>query len=49
MQDVRKMSSRSRMNLPGTVGVNWRWCLKDESHREEDAKFLRELAEKYER
>lgn len=49
MQDVRRMSSRARMNLPGTVGVNWRWCLKDTAHREEDAKFLRDLVEKYER
>ena len=49
MQDVRALDSRSRMNVPGTVGINWRWRLKDFAHAEEDAKRLRGLCELYER
>ena len=49
MQDVRCLDSRSRMNVPGTVGINWRWCLKDFAHAEEDAKWLKSLCEDYER
>ncbi len=49
MQDVRALDSRSRMNVPGTVGINWRWRLKDLAHTAEDAKRLKKLAEKYKR
>ena len=49
MQDVRALDSRSRMNVPGTVGINWRWRLKDFAHAEEDAKRLKGLCELYER
>ena len=49
MQDVRALDSRARMNVPGTVGINWRWRLKDFAHAEEDAKRLKALCERYER
>ena len=49
MQDVLALDSRSRMNLPGTVGLNWKWCLRDNSFHTEDAARLKALCEKYQR
>ncbi len=47
MQDILRMDSRSRMNVPGTVGLNWKWCLKPDYQLELDAKKLRELCARY--
>ncbi|MBQ7478969.1 MAG: 4-alpha-glucanotransferase [Selenomonadaceae bacterium] len=46
MQDILHMDSRSRMNVPGTVGLNWKWCLKTEYTRDFDAARLKELCKK---
>ena len=35
------------MNTPGTIGLNWKWCLKPDYLMALDAKELRALAEEY--
>lgn len=47
MQDILRLDSRSRMNVPGTVGLNWKWCLKQDYRQKVDAKKLRDLCEKH--
>ena len=49
MQDVLGLDAQSRMNTPGTVGINWKWCLKDTMLSEESAAWLKSLCEKYHR
>ena len=49
VQDVLALDSRSRMNLPGTVGLNWKWCLHEGALQSDAAKRLRSLCEKYQR
>ena len=43
------MDERSRMNTPGTVGFNWKWCLKPGYLMEVDVEKLRQLCVRYER
>ena len=31
MQDVLKLDSNARMNLPGTVGTNWGWRMQKDT------------------
>ena len=45
MQDLLALDERFRMNMPGTVGFNWKWCLKPDYLLEVDAVRLRELCE----
>lgn len=47
MQDVLQLDERSRMNTPGTVGLNWRWRLKPEYLLAADPEHLHELCRKY--
>ena len=47
MQDLLRMDSRSRMNVPGTVGMNWKWCLQPGYSSAFDAQKLRALCQKY--
>ena len=49
MQDILGLTSRARMNTPGTVGINWRWRLKDLDAVKERAAQLHELADTYHR
>ena len=49
MQDVLKLDSKSRMNTPGTVGVNWRWLMKADYKQDADAAKLNALCKKYKR
>ena len=49
MQDVLRLDSRSRMNTPGTVGLNWRWRLKPGYQMEAGAGKLKELCNQYKR
>ena len=39
MQDILVQNNRSRMNLPGTVGENWKYRLKHRLSAEELAFF----------
>lgn len=47
MQDVLKLDSKSRMNMPGTVGTNWGWRLKHDYQLEAEAGKLKALCNKY--
>jgi 4-alpha-glucanotransferase len=49
LQDVVKMGSEARMNLPGTTGGNWRWRVDPAQLTPQVARRLRELTEIYER
>lgn len=49
MQDVLRLDSRARMNVPGTPYGNWRWRVKQSQLKPGVAKRLRELVELYER
>ena len=49
LQDVLGLGSEARMNLPATLGGNWRWRYRAEALKPELAQRLRELAELYER
>ena len=47
MQDVLQLDERSRMNTPGTVGLNWKWRLKPDYLLTADAAALKKLCQKY--
>ena len=51
MQDILGLDERGRMNTPGTVGLNWRWCIKSDYQliAADLAKNLKNLCEKYNR
>lgn len=46
-QDLLGLDSRARMNLPGTIGGNWRWRLTDGALTSEIATRLLRLTETY--
>jgi len=45
VQDVLGLGTRARMNVPGTVGDNWRWRLRRGQLNDDHARFLRRLTE----
>ena len=47
MQDLLGLDERGRMNTPGTVGLNWKWCLKPDYLLEVDAGELKAMCKKY--
>lgn len=47
MQDVLGLASDSRMNVPGTLGKNWKWRMEPGGLKREDAERLRDWAEMY--
>ena len=49
MQDILGLDERARMNTPGTVGLNWRWCLKKDYLLEIDPQKLKALCVRYRR
>ncbi|HYG98550.1 MAG TPA: 4-alpha-glucanotransferase [Terriglobales bacterium] len=49
MQDVLGLGSEARMNVPGTMGRNWKWRMKPGSLTSELAERLREFTRIYER
>ena len=49
MQDILGLDNAARMNLPSTVGQNWRWRLLPGEFTEEHMDMLRELAATYAR
>ena len=49
MQDLLGLDERARMNTPGTVGLNWKWCLKPDYLLRLDAHKLKALCEEYHR
>jgi 4-alpha-glucanotransferase len=49
LQDILRLGSEARLNLPGTVGGNWRWTLPPGSLTPELARQYRELNALYAR
>lgn len=49
LQDILKLGNEARMNLPSTVGQNWRWRFKRDGLSEERRAWLRTLAAIYRR
>jgi 4-alpha-glucanotransferase len=49
LQDVLGLGTEARMNLPGRLGGNWRWRMRDGMLKPEHAKTLREMAKMYDR
>lgn len=49
MQDVLGIGSEGRMNIPSTLGGNWKWRMAPGSMRDSDAARLKEFATMYER
>ena len=47
MQDILGLGKESRMNVPSTVGGNWRWRMLPGKTTDKLAAKLRELAETY--
>lgn len=43
MQDILKLGNEARMNLPSTIGTNWRWRFVKDSLTEERKEFIRTL------
>jgi 4-alpha-glucanotransferase len=48
-QDVLGLDGRARMNMPSTIGGNWRWRLEPGALTPEIAGRLREMASLYDR
>lgn len=49
MQDMLGLGNESRMNLPATLGENWRWRFKGESLTEAKKKWVHEMTVLYRR
>ncbi|HEX9052657.1 MAG TPA: 4-alpha-glucanotransferase, partial [Anaeromyxobacter sp.] len=49
LQDVLGLGSEARMNVPATLGRNWRWRFRDAALLPEHARRLAELVRLYER
>lgn len=47
LQDVLKVGNRGRMNLPSSMGTNWRWRMKKEQFGEKEIERLRYLCDIY--
>lgn len=49
MQDILELDNSARMNLPSTVGLNWRWRMLPGQFTKKDIKRLRKLCRLYNR
>lgn len=49
VQDVLGLGSEARMNMPSTVGRNWKWRMMPEALTGADAERLRKMAAAYDR
>lgn len=47
MQDILGLGSEARMNIPSTMGLNWKWRLLSGQMKDEDAAQLYEMAKVY--
>lgn len=45
MQDILEKGSESRMNIPSTLGNNWKWRMREEEFDKEKTDFLKELVD----
>lgn len=49
MQDILGLDNSARMNLPSTVGTNWRWRMLPGQFQEEHIRLLKKLCKLYRR
>ena len=49
MQDILGLDNRARMNLPSTVGTNWRWRMLPGAFTKEHCRYLKKLCRIYNR
>lgn len=49
MQDILSLGADARMNIPATVGGNWRWRVRQDAINPTVAAMLREITETYKR
>ena len=49
MQDILGLDSKARMNIPSTLGTNWKWQADPEDFTDELAIKLHRLTENYNR
>ena len=47
MQDILHLDNRARMNLPGTIGGNWAYRMRDTDLTDELSNHLRDLNRTY--
>ena len=47
MQDILELDNSARMNLPSSVGQNWRWRLTEDQFTDDHIEWLKDLAETY--
>ncbi len=47
MQDFLDLGNSARMNLPSTLGINWRWRMKDGAYDNKLAKRMKEMTKIY--
>lgn len=47
MQDVAGLDDKARMNIPSTIGNNWKWRGLKKHFSDKNARFLKDLAETY--
>ena len=47
MQDILGLDNSARMNLPSTVGQNWRWRLLPDQFDDAHIEYLKDMAELY--
>lgn len=47
MQDMLSLDNSARMNLPSTVGINWKWKMDAEQYGEIDTEYYKKLCEIY--
>lgn len=49
MQDLLKLGNEARMNLPSTIGTNWRWRMKEKNFSKERINWIRTMVMIYRR
>ena len=47
MQDIIGLDDKARMNIPSTLGGNWKWRAQQKHFTEKSAAYMKELAETY--
>ncbi len=47
MQDILGLDDRARMNIPSTLGGNWKWRAEKKHFTEKNATYMRDLAATY--
>lgn len=47
MQDILGLGTSARMNMPSTLGGNWKWRMTDKQLRSKDSEWLAEISQTY--